>query len=75
MLLADSPNEEADMSQHPDRQAREMAYFQIKTRFDLKAAQRDKLDASDQYRAIITAAHNDQWNTVESLLRSEGIIR
>lgn len=45
-----------------------VAYKAIKETFDLKAAQRDKLDISSYHETIIAAAHNMRWAYVAQLL-------
>lgn len=49
------------------------AYAAVKDRFDLKAGQRDQLDASPLRRDILQYAHYGQWDVVERLLIAEGI--
>lgn len=78
----DEPENEVRLT----RQQREMAYFNTKTTYDLKAKQRDLLDASPRFHEIMRAAHeaaaedvakgpkSPKWDRVEDLLRSEGII-
>ena len=50
------------------------AYADVKDRFELKARQRDKLDASPGYASILKAAHSGNWEQVGRLLKQHGII-
>jgi len=50
------------------------AYEATKNRFNLKWRQRDALDASAEYEAIMIAAHLGKWNIAEQLLQQAGII-
>lgn len=50
------------------------AYADVKDRFNLKHGQRDKLDASPGYAAILKAAHGGNWDQVGKLLKQHGII-
>lgn len=50
------------------------AYSATKERFNLKAAQRDLLDASSQYENIMIFADLGCWNFVECLLKGAGIV-
>jgi hypothetical protein len=44
------------------------AYAKVTKDFGLRAAQRDGLDRSDDYLAIMQAAHTGDMKTVETLL-------
>lgn len=44
------------------------AYAKVTKEFKLRADQRDGLDRSDDYLAIMQAAHDNRWATVEVLL-------
>jgi hypothetical protein len=50
------------------------AYAEVKDRFDLKAAQRDQLDAAAALHAILEYAHYRRWDFVEELLVAAEII-
>lgn len=50
------------------------AYAVVKERFNLKAAQRDKLDACLSYNLIMFYAHNEAWAHVEEFLKMEGVL-
>ena len=50
------------------------AYAATKERFNLKAAQRDMLDAAGQYENIMIFADLGCWNYVGCLLKGAGII-
>lgn len=64
----------ADMENlsHEDRAE---AYRATADRFNLRAKQRDALDVSNLYPAIMRAAHAEDWTTVEKLLLDGGITR
>lgn len=44
------------------------AYAKVTKDFNLRAAQRDALDRSDDYVAILQAAHDGMWATVRVLM-------
>lgn len=46
-----------------------VAYTEVKERFGLRAAMRDRLDVSPHYEAIMKAAHEGNWIVVEELLK------
>lgn len=50
------------------------AYDETSERFALNWMQRDQLDISPMYHQIMFAAHNQQWETVQVLLVSAGIV-
>lgn len=50
------------------------AYAEVKARYDLKAAQRDKLDDAAALNAILEYAHYRNWDFVAELLFLSGII-
>ena len=52
---------------------RREAYRAVKERYNLRAAQRDALDATANLTEILQAAHSDQWRTVQALLSNAGI--
>ena len=53
---------------------RAIAYTQVKEHFNLKARQRDMLDASSDYAAVMHYAHHERWNIVELFLKDNKII-
>lgn len=56
------------------KEQRHVAYAATKARFNLKAKQRDQLDACLSYSLIMFYAHNEKWEHVEEFLKMEGII-
>lgn len=50
------------------------AYAEITERYNLKAAQRDQLDAADARHAILEYAHYRQWDFVQELLLASKIL-
>jgi hypothetical protein len=56
---------------HDERMA---AYAAVKERYGLKWQQRDKLDASPIYMAIMRAAHQERWADCHRLLWGAGVI-
>lgn len=57
-----------------DNSQKQAAYLQVKIHFDLKASQRDKLDACADLDQILYEAYDANWDTVERLLNRHGII-
>jgi hypothetical protein len=49
-------------------------YRAIKERFNLKAAQRDRLDKNQHLEGVLKLAYLERWQVVETILRSQGII-
>lgn len=56
------------------REESQKAYAEIKERFGLKAAQRNKLDVSEAYSSILRSAHQGRWHHVEAGLILFGIV-
>lgn len=50
------------------------AYRTVSDLFELRAAQRTKLDTSPFYQAILTATGEEDWITVKALLEDAGIL-
>lgn len=50
------------------------AYRAVKERYNLRARQRDVLDASLKLDAILERAHNGRWHDVNVLIESEGVL-
>lgn len=53
---------------------RQEAYRAVKERYDLRARQRDALDASPKLDAILEWAHSGHWHQVNVLIESEGVL-
>lgn len=52
---------------------RQEAYRAIKERYNLRARQRDVLDASEKLNEMLEFAHKGRWTYLTILLESEGI--
>lgn len=53
---------------------RQEAYRAVKERYNLRARQRDVLDASPKLDEILELARRGRWHQVNVLIESEGVL-